>query len=170
MATQSASTDAQVDMGNHWLLRIVAAIIDGIPWSVIVYVILWALFFNGGAPWAGFGWSVGYFLFWPFIFGIFEVLYFTFLESSASGASLGKRVMGLKVQMLNGSKVTVNKAFMRNVSKIFWPILIIDLIIGFATPGPDSRQRYFDRVAGTTVVQVKQVFASAPPPPPPPPP
>lgn len=168
MATQAGSPGSQVDMGNHWLLRFVAAIIDGIPWSVIVYVILWVLFFNAGAVWRGLGWGFGYFLFWPFIFGAFEVIYFTVLESSASAASLGKRVMGLKVQMLNGSKVTFNKAFTRNISKIFWPILLIDWLIGVATPGPDPRQRYFDRMAGTTVVQTKQAFASAAPPPPPP--
>jgi uncharacterized RDD family membrane protein YckC len=154
---------------NHWLLRIVAAIIDSIPWIIVVYVIVWFLILNPGAWWFGFGWGLGYFLLWPLLFGVIEVLYFTVMEAS-SGASLGKKVMGLKVQMLDGSKVMFNKAFMRNISKIFWPILLIDFIIGIATPGPDPRQRYFDRIAGTTVVAVKQVFAPAPPPPPPPPP
>jgi uncharacterized RDD family membrane protein YckC len=170
MSAAYGSTGSQVDVGNHWLLRIVGAIIDGIPWIVIVYVVLWALVLNRGAFWFGLGWGLGYLLFWPFFFGIFEVLYFTILESS-SGASLGKRVMGLKVQMLDGSRLTFKKALTRNISKIFWPILLIDFIIGIATPGPDPRQRYFDRIAGTTVVSVKQVFgAPAPPPPPPPPP
>lgn len=169
MTTQTGSTSAPVDMGNHWLLRIVAAIIDSIPWLVIVYIIVWVLIFNGGAILAGLGWGIGYVLLWPFLFGLFEVLYFTVLESSSSGASLGKRVMGLKVQMLNGNRATFNKAFTRNISKIFWPILLIDWIIGVATPGPDPRQRYFDRIAGTTVIQTKQSFTSVPPPPPPPP-
>jgi hypothetical protein len=56
--------------------------------------------------------------------------------------------MGLKVQMLDGSRLTFNKALTRNISKIFWPILLIDFIIGIATPGTDPRQRYFDRIAG----------------------
>jgi uncharacterized RDD family membrane protein YckC len=85
----------------------------------------------------------------------------------SSGASLGKKVIGLKVQMLNGGKATFDKALTRNISKIFWPLFVIDIIIGFATPGPDPRQRYFDRVAGTTVISVKQPFAPPPPPPPP---
>jgi len=42
--------------------------------------------------------------------------------------------------------------------------------VGIVTPGPDRRQKYTDRMAGTTVVQVKQAFAAAAPPPPPPPP
>ncbi|HEY4675046.1 MAG TPA: RDD family protein [Candidatus Bathyarchaeia archaeon] len=169
MSTTYDSSGSQIDMTNHWLLRIVAAIIDSIPWAIIGYIIFWVLLFNVGW-WAWAGWGLGYFLLWPLFFGLFEVIYFTILEGSSSGASLGKRVMGLKVQMLNGSKVTINKAFMRNISKIFWPIFVIDVIVGIATPGPDPRQRYFDRMAGTTVVSVKQAFATAPPPPPPPPP
>lgn len=154
-------------MTNHWLLRIVAAIIDSIPWIVIVYVILWFLVLTPGAWWVGFGWGLGYFLLWPFLFGLIEVLYFGLMEGS-SGMSLGKRVMGLKVQMLDGSKPTFAKSFMRNISKIFWPVFLIDIIIGIVTPGPDPRQRYFDRIAGTTVINEKQTFAPPPPPPPPP--
>lgn len=168
MATGYGSTGPQVDMTNHWLLRFVAAIIDGIPWIVIVYVTFWFLIFAQGAVWAGLGWGLGYFLLWPLVFGLVEVLYFAIMEGS-SGASLGKKVMGFKVQMLDGSKPDFNRAFTRNISKIFWPLFLIDIIIGIATPGPDPRQRYFDRIAGTTVISIKQPFAPPPPPPPPPP-
>ena len=166
MSTGYESTGTQVDMTNHWLLRLVAAIIDSIPWIIIVYAILWLLILTPGAWGGGVGWGLGYFLLWPFLFGLLEVLYFAVMEGS-SGASLGKKVIGLKVQMLNGGKATFDKALTRNISKIFWPLFVIDIIIGFATPGPDPRQRYFDRVAGTTVISVKQPFAPPPPPPPP---
>lgn len=174
MSAGPDSPGPQVDMANHWLLRIVAAIIDSIPWAIIGWVIWWALAFNGGAPLAnalgGASWAVWTFLV-PIFYGIFWVIYGTVMESSASGATFGKRFMGLHVQMLNGSRANFNKAFVRNISKILWIIFLIDILIGVATPGPDPRQRYFDRLAGTTVVQVKQVYASqAPPPPPPPPP
>ena len=174
MATGYQRTDAQPDIGTHWLLRIVAAIIDSIPWAIIGWVFWWALVWNGtGAPLykaiGGFG-----YLIWPFLiplfYGLLYVIYSVVLESSASAATLGKRVMGLKVQMLNGSKAPSGKVFTRNISKIFWIIFLIDFLIGLATPGPDPRQRYFDRMAGTTVVSIKQVLAPAAPPPPPPPP
>jgi len=74
------------------------------------------------------------------------------------------------VQMVDGGKVPFGKAFIRNISKIYWLFLLLDWIIGIATPGPDRRQKYTDRMAGTTVVSVKQPFVSAAPPPPPPPP
>jgi uncharacterized RDD family membrane protein YckC len=165
MATGSSS---ELDM-NHWLYRFLAIIIDSIIIGIPVYIIwnfvFWSLF------WSGAWWMLGYgsWLILPFFLGIIEVLYFVILDVSW-GATVGKRVLGLQVQMVNGSKVMFNAAFIRNISKIYWLFLLLDWILGIATPGPDRRQKYTDRMAGTTVVQVKQAFPSAPPPPPPPPP
>jgi len=166
----STGNSSQFDI-NHWLLRLIAFIIDsiiigivaGIIWS---FVILSLIF--GGGLWS-FGW--GFYLGLPFLLGILELLYFMFMEASY-GATLGKKVLGLQVQMVNGSKVTFDKAFIRNISKIFWVFLLLDWILGVATTGHDQRQKYSDRIAGTTVVSVKQAFSSVstPPPPPPPPP
>ena len=172
MATGSSS---EIDV-NHWLFRVLAAVIDsiitlipgyiiywiisGILWPVPAYVGWWAW---GWAPW----WATWLLL--PLIFGLIYVVYSAFLDTSW-GATVGKRVLGLQVRMVNGSKVTFNAAFIRNISKIFWPFLLLDWIVGIATPGPDRRQKYTDRMAGTTVVSVKQPFASVMPPPPPPPP
>jgi uncharacterized RDD family membrane protein YckC len=172
MSTQYGGTGPQVDVGTHWLLRIVAAIIDSIPWAIVSSILWYVLVFNAGAPLnkaiGGFWWLVWIFLV-PILYGLLWVIYSTAMESSNSAATFGKRIMGLKVQMLNGSKAPSNKVLMRNLSKIFWILFIIDFLIGIATPGPDPRQRYFDRIAGTTVVSVKQAFAQASPPPPPPP-
>jgi len=173
MSANYGSTGTQVDMGTHWLLRIVAAIIDGIPWTIIMYVLFYALVLTPGGYLGGLGWlwwgGLGGFLLLPLAIGLIWVIYSTVMESSASAATLGKRVMGLKVHMLDGSRAPSNKVLVRNISKIHWLLFLIDFLIGIATPGPDPRQRYFDRIAGTTVVSVKQAFATAPPPPPPPP-
>jgi uncharacterized RDD family membrane protein YckC len=169
MATGSSS---EVDM-NHWLLRFLALIIDsiiiGIPAYIIYSFVFMALFWGGGWWYWGGAWWLSY-LVLPFILGILELLYFVIMEVSFGGATIGKKVLGLQVQMVNGSKVMFNKSFIRNISKIFGLFLLLDWILGIATPGPDRRQKYTDRMAGTTVVSVKQAFASAAPPPPPPPP
>jgi uncharacterized RDD family membrane protein YckC len=165
MATGSSS---ELDM-NHWLYRFLALVIDSIIIGIPVYLIwnfvFWSLF------WGGAWWLLGYgsWLLLPLLLGIIEVFYFVVLDVSW-GATVGKRVLGLQVQMVNGGKVPFGKAFIRNISKIYWLFLLLDWIIGIATPGPDRRQKYTDRMAGTTVVSVKQPFASVAPPPPPPPP
>lgn len=160
----------QIDWG-HWILRLVALIIDGILLAIVAgiigFILALATFFSGGLAFFYAGWG---FVTFSFLWGILAVLYYMILDTYW-GATLGKRFLGLRVQTMNGDKVPFDKAFIRNISKIFWPFLILDWLIGIVTPG-DKRQKYTDRIAGTVVVQIKQPFASssAPPPPPPPPP
>ena len=157
----------QIDWG-HWVLRLVAIIIDGII-LIIAAAIVSAILSIGLLIGGGFGFffsGLGLVSF-SFLWGILAVLYYMILDTYW-GATLGKRFMGLRVQTVNGGKVPFDKAFIRNISKIFWPLLILDWLVGIVTPG-DKRQKYSDRIAGTTVVQIKQPFATAPPPPPPPP-
>ena len=172
MKKMSTGSSSQFDL-NHWLLRLIAFIIDSIILGIIALIIfslvIASLFLGGGFAFFAWGWS--FYLGFPFLLGILNLLYFVFMEASY-GATLGKRVLGLQVQTVNGSKVTFEKAFIRNISKIHPLFLLLDWIIGVATPGHDQRQKYTDRIAGTTVVSMRQAFSSVstPPPPPPPPP
>ena len=158
----STGSSSQFDI-NHWLIRLVAFIIDsiiiGIVAGIIYFLAIVALFASGSflVLW-------GTYLLLPFLLGILEIIYFVFMEVTY-GASLGKRILGLRVQTTSGGKVPTDKAFIRNISKIFWLFLILDWLIGIVTPGADRRQKYTDRIAGTTVVQAKQVFQTTTPPP-----
>jgi uncharacterized RDD family membrane protein YckC len=170
-----ASNNSQFDV-NHWIFRWIAAIIDSIIPFVVGYVIfyiilapmLWTvnLGFLGAKIVAVPFWAS---LLYPFIAGLIWVLYSAFMEASWNGQTIGKKVLSLQVQMVNGGKVDFGKAFTRNISKIYGLLLLIDWILGIATQGSDKRQRYFDRIAGTTVVSIKQATPPPPPPPPPPP-
>jgi uncharacterized RDD family membrane protein YckC len=172
MSAESRS-GTQVDF-NHWLLRFLALVIDSIPLSIIAYVIFWfaivPFFFTqtlyGIISYTSVDWYAWVLLF-PLIYGVFALLYFIVMEMMM-GATVGKKILGLQVQMTSGSKITFDKSFIRNISKLFGIFLILDWLVGVITPGPDPHQKYTDRVAGTTVVSVKQVFAAQPPPPPPP--
>jgi uncharacterized RDD family membrane protein YckC len=161
MATNSSS---QIDMG-HWLLRLIAWIIDSIILGIIAFIIVLFLFvpFVFVGAFASFYAAWAYVLIVPLALGILSVLYFLILETSWGG-TIGKRILGLHVQTVNGGKVSFGQSFIRNISKIFWVFLILDWLIGVATPG-DKRQKYSDRLAGTVVVQAGQAFASVAPPP-----
>lgn len=165
--TTTSNSNEQIDL-MHWIIRLVAYIIDSIiiliPTAIIYFIALVAIISTG------FFALFGIWLLLPLILGIIEVLYFVILDVSW-GATIGKRVLGLQVQMTNGGKVTFDKAFIRNISKIFWLFLGLDWLIGILTPG-DKRQKYTDRWAGTTVVQAGKspvVMTSSPPPSTPPP-
>jgi uncharacterized RDD family membrane protein YckC len=150
------ATIDQIDW-THWLLRLVAFIIDCIILAVVVGVI--GLFIP-------LGW-----LFGVLAEGVLLWFYFTILDVYM-GATIGKQLLGFQVQTVTGGRVTFDKAIIRNLSKIFTPLLLIDWIIGVVTPG-DKRQKFLDRTVGVTFVRPAEGYAaytSTPPPPPPPPP
>lgn len=182
----TGNNSGQIDL-TLWIYRLIAYVIDSVITGVVASIIYYAIllpslrpryydvfigYYYGSAPfWA-------FWLLYPLIFGIIQIIYFVILEVYW-GATLGKRLLGMQVQLTKGGKVTLDKSFIRNMSKILWPLVIIDWLLVILIPGPDKRQKFTDRIAGTTVVQIKQVFQSnspsstpstppAPPPPPPP--
>jgi len=172
----TSNSSGQIDF-MHWLIRLIAYIIDAIIifvvttiLGIIIAIIAVAAIASGsvlfyGGLWLTFG-----------LFGLLSILYFIILDV-VWGGTIGKRLMGLDVQLEKGGKISIGKSFIRNISKIFALFLFLDWLIAVVTAGNDRRQKLTDRWAGTTVVQVKQVFQSsqpsptpaAPPPPPPPP-
>ena len=70
---------------------------------------------------------------------------------SFTGSTIGKKIFKLQVHAVDGGSV-VGRAYLRNISRLFWFILPpLDFALGMATRG-DPRQRILDRVAGTKVV------------------
>jgi uncharacterized RDD family membrane protein YckC len=79
-------------------------------------------------------------------------VYSTLLEGFA-GQSLGKRIMKLVVVRVDGKRPSYDHAAVRNFGKII-PILPFDILVGLRLR--DARFiRYFDRFAGTTVVDLE---------------
>jgi uncharacterized RDD family membrane protein YckC len=160
-----ATSNEQFDL-THWIYRVIAYIIDsiiiGIPVAIIYFVIILAAVIANPFFVVYGGWLV-----LPLLFGILQFLYYMILDT-AWGGTIGKRLMGLQVQMVNGGKVPFEKSFIRNISKIYPLFLFLDWLIGVVTAG-DKRQKFTDRYAGTIVIQARQAFQSVPPPPPPPP-
>ncbi|MDG6961475.1 MAG: RDD family protein [Nitrososphaerota archaeon] len=134
---------------EYWVERLIALIID----YVIVYVVLGIAtaivaipaLLTGGAAFFGvvFG---GFALLWGVIF----VFYNAVMEVS-SGASIGKKLFKLKVASRRGSNPTFAEAFVRNLSKIYWLLLLLDVIVGLAI-SHGYQQKYSDHYMGTKVV------------------
>ena len=80
-------------------------------------------------------------------------LYSTLLEGF-NGQSLGKRVLGLKVVRTDGKKMSYDHAAIRNFGKIL-VLLPFDLLIGMWRIKDKAYMRYFDKFAGTTVIDLR---------------
>jgi uncharacterized RDD family membrane protein YckC len=135
-------------MPGLWGKRLVALIIDAVIITLILWVIL-ALIYPLLAL------ANLFFLanLWIPLAVLLIIVYFTYFEGRYS-ATPGKNVMKLRVKALKG-KMGYRKAFIRNLSKILWLPLIVDVIIGFALGSP--RERYLDRLAKTEVVKADEL-------------
>jgi uncharacterized RDD family membrane protein YckC/DNA-binding transcriptional ArsR family regulator len=79
-------------------------------------------------------------------------IYSTLLEGF-NGQSLGKRIIGLKVVRTDGKKMSYDHAAVRNFGKVL-PLLPFDLLFGWRIKN-DAFLRYFDKFAGTTVINLR---------------
>ena len=157
---EKIGTDAQLQ--THWIRRLVAFIIDSIiVWiGVMIITAILSIPFTlaaaaGGWPWFAFNPFVT-----PLFAGILSVLYFAVLESRY-GWTAGKRIMGLETVKTSGGKPSLDLAFIRNISKIYWILVLLDVVIGLATPG-DPSQKVSDRWAGTTVLSASSAAPTPP--------
>ena len=137
---------------DQWVKRIVAYAIDVVAVSVVVYSLLLVIAFPI-VPAIFFGQTFPFAWFWGFWLGgiasLIILAYFVLAEA-AFGRTLGKELLGLRVTRLDGKHVDLWSSLVRNISKISFVLLVIDLAAGLGTHG-DGRQKYSDRYVGTAV-------------------
>ncbi|MEK6810691.1 MAG: RDD family protein [Candidatus Thermoplasmatota archaeon] len=122
----------------HWGKRIVAFLID----CLVVLGPVWvALLFLGERRIASYG----------IVSGVAFFFYATIAEALWR-KTVGKAIAGLEVRPIGGP-MTFGKAAVRNVPKLFWFLFpLLDTVAGLLVEG-DPRQRFSDRILGTTVAQ-----------------
>jgi len=137
---------------DHWVKRVIAYIIDVAIVTIALYLLLLvtalptllAVFLGQTFP---FAW------FWGFWLGgiapLIVLAYFVLAEALFE-RTIGKEIMGLRVARLDGKRVDLWSSLIRNVSKIAFILLVLDVAVGLGTHG-DGRQKYSDRYIGTTV-------------------
>ncbi len=137
---------------DQWVKRIVAYVIDVVAVSVVVYSLLLVVALPF-VPAVFFGQTFPFVWFWGFWLGgiaALIVLAYFVLAEAVFERTLGKELLGLKVTRLDGKHVDLWSSFVRNISKISFVLLVIDLAAGLGSHG-DGRQKYSDRYIGTTV-------------------
>lgn len=131
-------------------IRFVAQLVDWIILSIIYVIIGFGMF--GTLTWQVTGPAAGS------IVGVNLViwfLYFVVLEGSA-GATLGKRVAGIRVVKEDGAKCGFGAAIIRNILRIIDGLPFIYIIGMILISRSDKKQRLGDSVAKTVVVSAKQ--------------
>ena len=141
---------------NHWARRLIAYIIDVALVTVVLTIIAIVVsipfliglgflsFVTFPAIWAAW---LGLWIGGPI--SLILVLYF-FLAEGLYGRTIGKELMGLRVQRVDGKPMDMRSSLIRSISKIYWVLLLIDVAVGLGTHGEMS-QKWSDRYIGTKV-------------------
>ena len=140
---------------DYWFRRLIAYVID----VILVYVPLYIIFLLVAVPFlfiGGFGFYALFFGSYIFLWGIIFILYNAFMEST-SGQSFGKSFLNLKVVSKSGANPSFVDAFIRNLSKIYWLLLVLDVIVGLAV-SKEYSQKWTDTFLGTRVVSKTQTI------------
>ena len=132
-------------MESLWEKRFLALFIDIIVVMLIVWI-LSALIY----PLIASTDIYGILNYWLILTALIIIGYFTYLEGKF-GITLGKYIIKIKVIADEGN-MNYGKAFKRNLSKILWFPLIIDVIAGYVSG--NSKIRYLDKFTGTNVVRM----------------
>jgi uncharacterized RDD family membrane protein YckC len=147
---------------NHWARRLIGFIIDSVIVLVVVAIIavIVAIPFllGSGFPtttstlpawWAGW-WGFWFGGFW--LGGAFSLILFVYflLAEGMYGRTIGKEIMGLRVERVDGKKMDFRSSAVRNASKIIGVLLILDVLVGLGMHGEMS-QKWSDRFIGTKV-------------------
>lgn len=144
MSTAFEKIGTDRPLQDHWIRRLIAGIIDWIITWIVAYIIALIPAFTAFL-------ITGIFFLGPLelLHGVIFFLYASFMESTR-GATIGKQIMSLKVTTTQGSLPGFDKIWIRNISKIYSLLWLVDTLIGMATVG-DPHQKYSDRFVGTTV-------------------
>jgi uncharacterized RDD family membrane protein YckC len=137
---------------DHWAKRVLAYVIDVAIVSVAVYFLLLVVALPA-LPMSFLGQAIPFAWFWGFWLGgitpLIVLAYFVLAEALFQ-RTVGKEILGLRVARLDGKRVDLWSSLVRNISKIAFILLVLDVAVGLGTHG-DGRQKYSDRCIGTTV-------------------
>jgi len=140
---------------GYWLERLFAFIVDYIVVWIAVVILSLLVFLPSmfAAPFsvgniAGVFAGLGVF---SALSGLLLVVYFV-LADATYGRTLGKSLFHLKVVNDSGGAPTIGQSFIRNISKVYWVLLLLDVIVGLALDF-DYKKKYSDKFAKTSVLR-----------------
>ncbi|MCY1521700.1 RDD family protein [compost metagenome] len=127
--------------------RLTAMVIDYffIILAYVIFLLLLFIFINGKEQRI----STGLFLL-PLI-GLVKIVYSSFAEASAQQATIGKRILTIRVTDIYGKRLTLANSFGRNLAKF---ISIIPFYFGYLYSFLNKKQQTFhDIIANTLIVK-----------------
>ena len=86
------------------------------------------------------------------LINVASLVYFGGLER-AWGATIGKRLVGLRVAMLDGGPLTGRAVFLRTLGRFIDMLLLTPIVAAILVWWSPNNQRFGDRLGGTIVIR-----------------
>jgi uncharacterized RDD family membrane protein YckC len=134
--------------GERFVAWLIDAIIVGVVMCIITGIIGLVDLFSGVTS----IFNIANWLSTAGINGVVIFFYWMFMEAS-NGQSIGKMAMRIKVTRVDGAPINFAQAAIESIGKAFFPILIIDCLIGWILY-PKQQQRLFNYLSQTIVVKI----------------
>jgi len=152
---------AAVQYAGFWR-RVLASILDGLivgaAWSVVYYSLVAAgvvhipeVDESDLEPY--YRWMISYMLISNGVVFLLQTLYFSLMESSSKQATLGKMVLGIVVTDTDGKRISLGRAFGRNLGKIVSQII---LLIGYFMVAFTKKKQGLHDIMANCLVVVKR--------------
>ncbi len=134
--------------------RFVAHVFDGLM-VLVAYIVIGSVVATqtGGMTEDGFAMEGGPALIAILLTFLVSLAYFSILESSGGGRTLGKLVAGIRVADISGGRCSFGQALIRNILRLVdgFAFYLVGLVLVLMS---DKNQRLGDRIAHTMVINV----------------
>jgi len=147
--SQQTSQPQYAGLGVRFLALVIDLVILSMIFFPVTRIVKGVWIMTGGDHLWGYGWLITDPLCIVFLVAIF--LYFVLLEGSI-GATVGKKLSGIRVVCTDGRHPGLWPAFLRNLLRLIdgLPALnILGVVLILTSP---QRARFGDRIAGTRVI------------------
>jgi uncharacterized RDD family membrane protein YckC len=140
---------------EHWFYRLIAFVIDALMVGVGLSLLVFLAALATGHPAMTLAFEISVLpTFGAIGGGVILFLYFVISES-VYGTSIGKNIFHLRVVNVDGTKADPAKIAIRNVSKIYFVLLVLDILAGLISHSRRG-QKFSDYIGGTNVITTSQ--------------
>ncbi len=138
-------------LGRRFLALVVDLVILSLVFFPVTRLVKGVWLMSGGEH----TWSYGWFITDPLCLAFLAVMFFYFvLLEGLLGATIGKKIIGLRVVSADGKSCGLKRSFVRNILRIVDALPALNILGVVLIVTSPEKARFGDRVARTRVVVI----------------
>ncbi len=136
---------------EHWLYRVIAFLIDAVIVGIGLLILVFLVTLASGHPILTFPFEITIVPTSAAIGGSVVLFFYFLVSETVYGTSIGKSIFHLQVVNVDGTRPDPFKIAVRNISKIYFVLLVLDILAGILSHSRRG-QKFSDYVANTNII------------------